>query len=97
VAAELARQPLRQEADQRVGQRERVDAEVEQPHCRRGRRVRVQRREHEVPGHRPLDGDLGGLLVAHLADHDHVGVGACANVQPMRGWTWTWFSPFWVI
>ena len=36
--------------------------------------VGVQRREHEVAGQRRLDGDLRGLEVADLADHDDVGV-----------------------
>jgi hypothetical protein len=36
----------------------------------------VQRGEHQVAGERGLDADRGGLLVAHLADHDDVGVGA---------------------
>jgi hypothetical protein len=37
-----------------------------------GRVVGVQRREHQVAGQRRLHGDLGGLLVADLADQDHV-------------------------
>ncbi len=42
----------------------------------RRRVVRVQRREDEVAGERGLDRDLGGLDVADLADHHHVGVRA---------------------
>ena len=37
-----------------------------------GRVVRVERREDEVAGERRLDRDLGGLLVADLADQDDV-------------------------
>ena len=44
----------------------------------------VQRREHEVAGERGLDRDVGGLAVADLADHDHVGVGAQHRAQARR-------------
>ena len=40
----------------------------------RGRVVGVQRAKHQVAGQRRLDGDLGGLQVADLADQDDVGV-----------------------
>src|SRR3989475_6821512 len=36
----------------------------------------MQSREHEVARQRGLDASAGGLLVAHLADHDDVRVGA---------------------
>ena len=36
--------------------------------------VGVQRAEDQVAGERRLDGDLGRLQVADLADQDHVGV-----------------------
>ena len=36
--------------------------------------VGVDRREHEVAGQGGAEADLGGLLVADLADHDDVGV-----------------------
>jgi len=45
---------------------------------------RVQRRQHEVARHRRLDRDLGGLLVADLADEDHLGVGAEDRAQTAR-------------
>ena len=38
-------------------------------------------RQHEVAGERGLDGDLGGLEVADLADHDDVGVLAQEGAQ----------------
>jgi hypothetical protein len=43
--------------------------------------VGVQRAQHQVAGQRGLDGDARGLLVADLADHDHVGVGAQEGAQ----------------
>ena len=32
--------------------------------------------KHEVAGQRRLDAGRRGLVIAHLADHDHVGIGA---------------------
>ncbi len=46
-----------------------------------GRVVGVQGGEHQVAGQRGLDGDLGGLVVADLADHDDVGVLAQEGAQ----------------
>ena len=43
--------------------------------------VGVHGGEHQVAGERRLDGDLGGLEVAHLADHDHVRVLAEEGAQ----------------
>jgi len=43
----------------------------------------VQRREHQVAGQGGLDGDLGGLVVADLPDHDHVGVLPDDRAQPV--------------
>ena len=56
-----------QNAFQRTGQQERLDAHVQQSRDRAGRVVGVQRREDEVPGERRLGGDAGRLVVAHLA------------------------------
>ena len=39
-------------------------------------------RQHEMPGERRLDRDLGRLDIADLADHDHVRVGADHRAQP---------------
>src|SRR5579872_6472182 len=36
--------------------------------------IRVKAREHEMAGQRRLDRDLGRLAIAHLADHNDVGV-----------------------
>src|SRR5712692_2610314 len=74
--AQTLGQPLRQDPEQRVGKVERVHAHVEQPGDRLRRAVRMQSREHEVARQRGLDAGAGGLLVAHLADHDDVRVGA---------------------
>jgi hypothetical protein len=76
VGAQAAHQALRQDAQQRVGKVERVEADLEQPRDALGRRVGVQRAQHQVAGERGLDRDARGFLVAHLADHDDVGVGA---------------------
>jgi hypothetical protein len=43
---------------------------------------RVQGGQHHVPGEGGLDGDVGGLAVADLADRDHVRVGAQHRAQP---------------
>ena len=53
-----------------------IDVHVEETRDRLRRRVRVQRREDQVAGERRLDADRRRLVVAHLADHDHVGIGA---------------------
>ena len=42
------------------------------------------RREHQVAGERRLDRDLRRLVVADLADHDHVGVLAQDRAQRLR-------------
>jgi hypothetical protein len=62
----------------------------------------MQRREHEVAGERGLDARGHRLLVAHLADHDDVGVGAqegriTAKSRPAFLFTCTWRRPFCVI
>ena len=61
-----------------------LDAHVLQPLDRAGRVVRVDGGEHEVTGHAGLDRDPGRLLVADLADEQHVGIGAQDRSQPAR-------------
>ena len=81
LGAELSRQPLGDDAVDGGGEHGRVDADVLQPRDRARRAVRVQRRQHEVAGHRGAERDLRGLLVADLADQEHVGVGAEDRAQ----------------
>ena len=84
MRAQRSHQALRLDADD--GRREQVilDAHVEQAVDRPRRVVRVHGREHEVAGERGLHGDLRGLEVADLADHDHVRVLAHDRAQRVR-------------
>ena len=72
VRAEHAHEPLREDADDGRAHEERLDVHLDQARDGAGGVVRVDRREHEVARHRGVDGDLRRLLVADLADHDHV-------------------------
>ena len=63
---------LRDDADERRRQDERVDAELEEPRDRGRRVVRVKRGEDHVAGERRLQRDLRRLAVADLAHHDDV-------------------------
>ncbi len=74
VAAEPPGEALRDDEADRGCDRVGLDAHVD--HAGQGRRriVRVQGRQHEVSRLRGLDGDLGGLQVADLTDHDDVRV-----------------------
>ena len=56
-------------------------AHVGQARDGRGRVVGVDGGEDQVAGHGRLHGDVGGLLVADLADHDDVGVEAQERAQ----------------
>jgi hypothetical protein len=94
-----ARQALGQDAEERVGEIERVHAHVEQADDRFRRAVRVQSREYQVARQRGLDARRNRLLVAHLPDHDHVGSArrnafiAIANVIPALGFICTCANP----
>ncbi len=74
--ADALGEALREDAEQRVGEVERIHAHVEQADDRLRRAVGVQGGEHEVAGERGLDADAGGLGIAHFADHDDVRIGA---------------------
>ena len=79
--AQRAAQPLGDHAVQRGPDQERLDAHLDQAGHRRRRVVGVQRREHQVTGERGLDGDVGRLVVADLADQHDVGVRAQDRAQ----------------
>ena len=51
-----------------------VSSHVEARGKRLGGVDRVEGRKHQVPRERRLNGDLRGLEIANLADHDDVGV-----------------------
>ena len=99
VRAQRAHEPLREDADHRRREQVVLDAHVEQAVHRRRRVVGVQGRQHQVAGERRLHGDLRGLEVADLADHDDVRVLAhdraqrVAKVRPICGFTWIWLMP----
>ena len=65
-----------------------------EPLDRRRGRLGVERRQHEVAGHRGAERDLRRLLVTDLADEEDVGVGAqdrsagrSRTLSPARGLT----------
>ena len=66
--------------DKQVG----LDAHVEQARDGADAVVGVQGRQHQVPGQRRLHRDLGGLLLADLADHDDVRVLSQDVLQDLR-------------
>src|SRR5207237_33453 len=76
MRAQLAREPLGEDAAHSGAGEERLHAHLVQAGERAGGVVRVQRREHEVAGERRFDRDLGGLVGANLAGPLDVGVGA---------------------
>ena len=84
LGAEAARQALGDDAVDRACQQPGLDAHVLQPRDRAGRVVGVEGREHEVAGHARLHRDPGRLLVADLADEQHVGVAAQDRPEPSR-------------
>jgi hypothetical protein len=84
MVSSLAGQALRQDAEQGVGEVERVHAHVQQAGDGFGRAVGVQRGEHQVAGQRGFDAHADGFLVAHLADHDDVRVGAQEGAHHQR-------------
>src|SRR5882757_1076705 len=74
-SAQTLGQPLREDPEERVGEVEGIHPHVEQADDRLRSTVRMQGGEHEVTRQRGLDARAGGLLVAHLADHDDVRIG----------------------
>ena len=63
----------------------------------------MQRAQHQVSRQGCFHGDFGGFVVANLAHHDDVRIGAQKSAQGRGkikadfGCTWTWRSPGWVI
>ena len=84
MRAQHAHEALREDADHGRAHEERLDLHLDQARDGAGRVVRVERGEHEVTGHRRVDRDLRRLLVADLADHDHVGILAQEGAQRAR-------------
>ena len=84
VGADSLHQALGQDGQQRVGEVERIETHVEQADDCLDGAVRMERAEHEVTGQRRLDARLGCFLVAHLTDHDDVGVGAQEGAHRLR-------------
>ena len=74
MRAQPAHQPLRQHRLDGGGQQVVLDPHVEQPGHRRGRRIRMHGRQHEMAGQRRLHRDLRGFEIADLADHHDVGI-----------------------
>ena len=78
-----AYQALGEDADDRRGGQKGLDPHLHQPRQGTGGVVGVQGGENHVAGQRRLHGDLGGLAVADLADHDDVRV--LAQDRPQAG------------
>jgi hypothetical protein len=103
VLAERAHQALGQDAEQRVSEVEGVDLHVEQARDGLRRRVRVSVDSTRWPVSEASTPVAGRLVVAHLADHDDVGVArrnarmAFAKVKSIFGCTCTWRRPGCVI
>src|SRR5262245_40285556 len=70
VLADAPDEPLREDTAEDGRQQIGLDAHVLEPGDRPRRVVGVERGEHEVAGEGGMDGDLRGLEVADLADHD---------------------------
>ena len=81
VRAQPARQALRDDQADRGRDGVGLHAHVDQARQGLRRIVGMQRGEHQVAGLRRLDGDLRGLEVADLADHDDVRVLAQEGAQ----------------
>ena len=99
VAAQAARQALRDDQTHRGRDGVGLHAHVDEARQGLRRVVGVQRGQHQVTGLRRLDGDLRGLEVADLADHDDVRVLAQERAQrggeseADLGLTLTWLTP----
>ena len=73
--AKGADQPLRQHAQQGIGEGEGVDPHVQEPDDRLRRVVRVQRGEDQMARGGGVHAHLRRLVIPHLAHHDDIGIG----------------------
>ena len=71
---DLSDQPLCQDAPDRRGEKEVLDAQVQKPGDRARGVIGVERRKDQVPREGGLDGDLGRFEIPDLADHDDIRV-----------------------
>jgi hypothetical protein len=67
-----ADEPLREDSAQRCGDTVRFDSQIPQTHYCARRIVRVQSGQDEVARLGSLDGDMGGLRIADLANENDV-------------------------
>ena len=75
LLAEGPDETLGQDAQESIGEIERVDPHVEEADDGFRGAVRVERAEDEMARQRRLDAGLGRFEIPHLAHHDHVRVG----------------------
>ena len=74
IWTDFANQTLRQYAQQRRTQKERLNAHVGQSCDGTGGIVGVQRGQNQMTGHGGLNGNLCGFKIANLTNHDDVRV-----------------------
>ena len=84
VGADPAHQPLGLNRQQAGTDQVPVHAHVLQAGNRTGSVIGVQGGKYQVSGERRLDGNLGGLVVANLAHHQHVRILTHNRAQPRR-------------
>ena len=84
IRAVATHQSLRDQAAQHRGQQEPFHPHLDQSRDGADGRVGVQRRNHEVAGHRGFHRDLRGLAVAYLAHHDDIRVLTQDRAQTTR-------------
>jgi hypothetical protein len=72
--AEYSNEPLSNHGAQRRLQQEGLNAKVKQPRNGSGCGLGVQSGQHQMSGKSGMNGGMCRFAVAHLADHDHVGI-----------------------
>ena len=83
IGTEPADEPLGEHRPDRRGDQERLDLHVAKPGDRADGVVGMDGGQDEVPGQGGLDGDVGRLAVANLADHDDIRI--LAKDRPKAG------------